>query len=177
MGRTNERGVTLVELLVVLVVIAVLLAIGVGPWASLAARTKTTVVTNDLAHAVTAARSLAVTGSRGAATICPVDGDECDSAGEWNNGWMLFQDLNYSGDRQPEEPIKQHWHKPSQPLRVTATRPIITFTREGYLTNDEGVIIMICDSSGKNPPRSVRVWGLGTHTLHNPPTCDLPAGG
>lgn len=169
-----ERGVTLVEVVVVLVVLALLLALGAGPWAAALARTKAAVTANEFVHAITSARSLAVRNGRGAATICPADGDECDIGADWNNGWFLFADRDRSGTREAGEPITQVWPKPAAPLTVTATSWAIMFTADGSLATPEGVLIMICDTSGKTPPRSVRVWGMGTHSIHSPDTCELP---
>jgi type IV fimbrial biogenesis protein FimT len=90
------RGVTLVELLVVLAVGAILVTISIPGYAFLVNANRLTAVTNDLVMALHMARSEAI--KRGMrVTVCKTSNPmaalpSCDSAATWQQGWLIFSD-------------------------------------------------------------------------------------
>jgi len=84
--------VTLIELLMTLVVLALLLAIAVPSFRSAIAGNRLTSTTNDLVSALALARSEAVRrGNR--ITVCKsTNGTDCNTAGGWQQGWIVFTD-------------------------------------------------------------------------------------
>lgn len=97
----NERGFTLVELLVVLAVGAILLAIAIPSYAFLVNSSRLAAVTNDLVTALHLARSEAI--KRGMrVTVCKtsnamVGTPVCDTAASWQQGWLVFVDGGTKG--------------------------------------------------------------------------------
>jgi type IV fimbrial biogenesis protein FimT len=173
--RGYEKGVTLVELLIVLVAFAILSAMAAPSFSAMIAKTRVTVAANELVHAITSARSLAVRNGRGSVTICPNDGpDECDTAGAWGNGFMLFEDDNGNSIREAGERIAQRWEAIKAPITLAANAWVVRFKSDGTISNDAGALFIVCDPTGKTAPRSVRVWGSGGHNLYSPQTCALP---
>ncbi|MEW5967273.1 MAG: GspH/FimT family protein [Pseudomonadota bacterium] len=92
----ENRGFTLVELLVVLAVGSILLAIAVPGYAYLANTSRAAAATNDLMTALQLARSEAIKRAT-RVTVCKT-GDAmaaapaCDPAAAWEQGWLVFVD-------------------------------------------------------------------------------------
>jgi type IV fimbrial biogenesis protein FimT len=173
--RGHNNGFTLIDLLVTLVAFAILIAMAAPSFSAMIARTRVTVAANDFVGAITYARSLAVRNGRGAVTICPNDGpDECDTTGAWGNGFMLFEDNNSNSIREAGERIAQRWEAIKAPITRAANAWVVRFKSDGTISNDAGVLFIICDPTGAAAPRSLRVWGSGGHSLYSPQTCALP---
>ena len=92
----ENRGFTLVELLVVLAVGSILLAIAVPGYAYLANASRVVAVTNELVTTLQFTRSEAIKRAtrvtacktRNAMAAAP----DCDPAAAWENGWLVFVD-------------------------------------------------------------------------------------
>lgn len=92
MRRAREKGITIIELMVALVVLAVLLAVGVPSFQSFTASSRLTTASNELVGSLALARSEAV--RRGArVTVCKsANGAACVTTGTWAQGWIVFVD-------------------------------------------------------------------------------------
>lgn len=94
-GRAAS-GVTLVELMVTLAVLAILVSAAVPSFLNLVRDNRRTAILNQLVTDIQLARSAAIkSGTRH--VICPVaaSGKACTNgtvAGAWNGGWMVFRD-------------------------------------------------------------------------------------
>ncbi|WP_332740317.1 GspH/FimT family pseudopilin [Hydrogenophaga sp.] len=88
----RQRGVTMIELMVGVVILAILLAVAVPSFQSAIASSRLTTTTNDLVSALSAARSEAIRrGSR--VTVCKSsDGTQCTTTGNWSQGWIVYTD-------------------------------------------------------------------------------------
>jgi type IV fimbrial biogenesis protein FimT len=89
--RSSQDGVTLVELLVTVAVVAILLTLGVGGFRTLTANAKMTNAANSLIGHLQFARSEAVKRNAGV-KVCPsADGAICLSANPalWQNGYIV----------------------------------------------------------------------------------------
>ncbi|MBE7941967.1 MULTISPECIES: GspH/FimT family protein [Ramlibacter] len=93
----RSRGLTLVELLVVLALVAILLGLGVPSFARLLERTRVSTAAQRLQSHLALARSEAV--RRGLrVTLCKsADGLVCATTGGWEQGWILFSDAQATG--------------------------------------------------------------------------------
>lgn len=93
----QQRGFTLVELLVTVAVLAVLLGIAVPSFQTMMANSQLSSRTNDMVGALSLARSEAI--RRGARiTLCKSsDGASCSTSGDWAQGWIAFVDATRSG--------------------------------------------------------------------------------
>lgn len=96
-GPGTLRGLTLVELLVVLVIVAILLGLGVPSFSRLMDHTRVATAAQRLQAHLSLARSEAV--RRGLrVTLCKsADGLTCAAAGGWQQGWILFTDAQATG--------------------------------------------------------------------------------
>jgi type IV fimbrial biogenesis protein FimT len=95
----KQKGFTLVELLITIVVISILLATGVPSFMQAIKNNRVTAQANSLVVSTQMARNEAV--KRGVSTIicaANADMDACSGSGDdWSNGWIVFSDLNRDG--------------------------------------------------------------------------------
>lgn len=91
-GTGYAAGVTLIELLVTVAILAIILAIGVPSLREMQVRSQVGSITSDFANDVARARTEAIS-RNSCVTICAsVDAANCAAAGNtnWQNGWIIF---------------------------------------------------------------------------------------
>jgi len=153
----SQKGLTLLELMIALVILSILLAFALPGFDRQIQQTRTQTTTNELYEALQAARTRAVT-SNGRATL--------KARGDWSQGWILFDDLNHNGVRDPDDPVVQEHRIESATTRITGNQPVqhyVSFVGTGesrYATGSAGGgfqagTLTIC------PPKS----GLGGYQL------------
>lgn len=84
------RGVTLVELLVTIAVLAILVTIGFPSFQSSLRSNRVASANNELIASLSLARSEAVRSVRGGGICASSDGATC--TGDWADGWIVWQD-------------------------------------------------------------------------------------
>jgi type IV fimbrial biogenesis protein FimT len=97
LDRRLDRGVTLIEVLIVVAVLAILSATAVPSFAAFLAGQRVTAAANDFLHAIALARAEALQRAH-RVYLAPIDG-------HWRNGWTLFVDRN--DDRQFDPDIDE----------------------------------------------------------------------
>lgn len=96
--RMNEqRGFTLIELMLTIVVMGVALAVAVPSWTTFIQNNRLTSQANTLTSSLLLARSEAIKQNRGV-VLCPsTSGTDCtDSA--WHEGWIVFVNRTTAGE-------------------------------------------------------------------------------
>lgn len=93
---SQNRGFTLIEMLIGVAVIAILAGIAAPAFGKLIGRTHAQTVRSQLATALNEARIAAV--SRGMhVVVCPsVDQRSCSDTTQWQRGWIVFADANHN---------------------------------------------------------------------------------
>jgi type IV fimbrial biogenesis protein FimT len=98
MNMKRQKGFTLVELLITIVVISILLATAVPSFMQAIKNNRVTGQANSFVVSTQMARNEAV--KRGAGTtICAANADmnACSGSNDWSTGWIIFSDLNRDG--------------------------------------------------------------------------------
>lgn len=92
-----EKGLTLIELLVTISILAILMALAIPSFQSMIASSSLTTTTNDLANTLAQARSNAIRRG-GRVTVCKsASATQCATTGNWEQGWIVFNDTTKSG--------------------------------------------------------------------------------
>jgi type IV fimbrial biogenesis protein FimT len=125
--RRGNRGFTLIELLIVLAVLAVLAGISVPSMKSLIRSVELSSASNDLLAGFLIARSEAVK-RRSRVVLCKsADGVECSTTGGWEQGWLVFHDVNNNGMREEGEEIAHQQQALAGNLRVTGNLSVVRY--------------------------------------------------
>ena len=120
----REAGLTLVELLVAIAVLGVLLSIGVPAFGNFAVDSRLASATNRFVSAIHLARSEAVR-RNARVTLCPsMDGVFCATGVGWDQGWIVFSDLDGTGERDSGEPILAVGQSISGGVQITGNTPV-----------------------------------------------------
>ena len=109
-----NRGFTLLELLITLVILASIMTIGIPSFSKQIQNNRLNTTTLSLLEAVAATRTQAVS-TNNRATL--------KHQGTWENGWEAFIDTNNNGLKDEEEKFFLS-HEKTQDVRITANRPL-----------------------------------------------------
>ncbi len=162
--KNGQRGVTLLELMIVLAVAGVLLSVGVPSFRNVIMDNRLTDQSNAFMAAVASTRSAAVRFQRNA-TICPLLDYEaalpsCNPGTDWSNGWMVWVDRDRDGAASAGEIVSvQEPMQDALTFESVGADPI-TYNARGFLTagaND----LELCDSRSGEEGRVIRINGVG----------------
>lgn len=180
--RRRSRGMTLLELSVVISIVGILTSIAVPNLRNYLANTRIATTTDELVTALNVARTEAI--KRGTSVVLcsanDVDTDDpysgnCDGAAQaqWHIGWMAYATPRSSnpiayetGTGQPDDntPLLQFQSARDDSITVISNAVgtgFIHFDQRGFLRNDGTVVLAICDERGAANGRIVSVSRLG----------------
>lgn len=101
-----SRGFTLTELMVTLSISATLLAVSVPAFDQLLVSKRLTTYANDMFSTLLLARSEAIKRNRRVVLCKSLDNRQtCIGTGGWDQGWMVFVDLNNDASWAVDEPL------------------------------------------------------------------------
>lgn len=125
-----QRGITLVEQLMAMVVLGVLLAIAAPPLARLLQRNQVQLAQTDVIAALQHARGAAALSGK-STVFCPSrDGAHCSGATRWDSGWLIGHDLARKG--QPDTaPLRSQAAYASLVILGDSGRPLVRFQSDG----------------------------------------------
>jgi|HigsolmetaAR201D_1030396.scaffolds.fasta_scaffold04537_7 prepilin-type N-terminal cleavage/methylation domain len=117
-----QTGVTLIELMVALMVLAILLGVAVPSFAEFTRSNRATAAQNDLVTAFNLARSEALRTSA-PVSVCPsADGASCGGVNDWASGWIVFTDATGApGVVDGTDQVLQAWSGVRGGIILTAT--------------------------------------------------------
>lgn len=185
--RRAQAGLTLIELMVSLVVLAVLLGVAVPSFRSAIASNRLSSSTNELVGALALARSEAVRrGTR--ITVCKsADGAACTTAGGWQQGWIVFTDTtraNATASVDAGETVIARGQAVPAPVSIGGNANVqnfVSFAADGTTRSMLGALqggsIRVCypDSALSNQRRARDIEVLTTGRLTTNPPGDVDA--
>ncbi|HIC20746.1 MAG TPA: hypothetical protein EYO66_02710, partial [Gammaproteobacteria bacterium] len=102
-NRPHQTGVSLIELLVACLVIAVLSGLAIPSYQALAERSQRNATARLLIADLNWSRTEALANST-RLYLCPgQNSDRCRSRADWSQGWSIFADQNRDGQLEPNE--------------------------------------------------------------------------
>lgn len=165
----KQAGFTLSEMMVVVAITAILLTIGVPSFAGLVRDTRLTGATNAIVASLYVARSEALK-RHTRAVMCPsADGASCAQQGGWQQGWLVFSDVNNNARVDAGEAIVLKQPALAQGLLATSTDSTsryISYTPLGDTRQVSGAFqggtLKLCfPSAGQSPARTVVISRTG----------------
>jgi type IV fimbrial biogenesis protein FimT len=92
----RQQGLTLLELLITLVILAILISVAIPGFSNLRQRDQVHTSALDFYSAIQLARSYAISHNRRVTMM---------RAGHWHNGWLIYEDSNNNGKHDDTEPV------------------------------------------------------------------------
>ncbi len=159
--RGRERGVTLVELMVVIAIAAILATIGVPSMLTFIQNNRLVSQANILLGSLNEARSHAVARARPVTVCGSADGGACN--GNWSAGWMSFVDTDGNGARAAGEEVRAFVSGVPDGVAIRLAGEVVSirFTREGSVAGERRHTFSICDGRGSGSARGVIVLPTG----------------
>jgi type IV fimbrial biogenesis protein FimT len=168
--RHASRGVTLVETLVVMGIVAMLMAIGIPSYKYVTNANRISAEINGLLGDLQFARSEAIKEGRSVSVCVSSDQSSCitvSPATNWNKGWIVFSDANGNGAVDAGDLLlrAQATFRGSDTFSANNSIGAITFNREGFASVTNGTLITLHASpaaQGSTRCLSVTLVGLIT---------------
>jgi type IV fimbrial biogenesis protein FimT len=159
--RFTTKGLTLIELMTTLSVVAILGTLAVPGFSNLLADAERTTTVNNFFHAIFLARSESIKRGQVVSLCKSNDAQTCvNRAPEWSGGWIVF--INSDRDELPERDVDE------TVLAVYDgwTRGRITSNRNAYSFRpyDQAVVngtILFCDARGGEYARAIIISQTG----------------
>ena len=154
----DQAGVTLVELLIVVVLAAILMSIGVPSYKYVTNSNRMSTEINSLLGDLQYARSEAVREGQNV-TVCVAQSTNpaspsCAASGTatWQNGWIIFADVNNNGTIDANEPVLriQNALTSSDTLVASPATSTITFEKEGFVHMGNAATTITLNDSGND---------------------------
>ena len=161
MSKRDQTGFTALELIVTMAIIAVLLTMGVPAVQNYSWNLRMKTTMDQLQTDLNQARSHAIS-HNSQAIICPAtDGNVCSGLPAWQNGWIVFTDINGDRQRQDSEPLHQHAGAVSLlGISSSRSRKYIRFFPNGSAPGSN-VTILFCDKRGAAHAGTITVSNSG----------------
>jgi type IV fimbrial biogenesis protein FimT len=143
--RSCAHGLTLLELLTALAIGASWVVLAVPGYRAGVAdlemrdRIEALVVTMNLARAEAVKRQTRV-------ALCPSpDGAYCAPGGRWEDGWIVFADVNDDGERDADETVLRVEPRSQQGITIRGNKPVsqyVSWTSYGHARTTNGALQM-----------------------------------
>ena len=161
MENSQQHGITALELMVTMAIVAILLATGVPAFKNygwnLRMKTAMDVLHTDLNLAKGRAISHNIQ-----TVICPGSGiNECSGESDWENGWIVFTDLNGDHQKQSGEPVIRKADA-TEFMRISSSRSrsYLRFYPNGTAPGSN-ISILFCDKRGSAYAHKILVSNTG----------------
>lgn len=157
---TRNSGLTLIELLFAMAMLAILTALAVPSFTNLVLDARMTAAVNRFVHDIHLAKQTAHRRMEPVALCKSRDGRRCAHDGEWHEGWLVF--VNHNRDRPPhvdtDDPVLAA-NARFESGTITANRRSFVF-RPFEIRSTNGTLTF-CDSRGTDAARAVIVSYTG----------------
>lgn len=157
-----ERGHTLVETAVALLILAILMGFGIPTLGSLTQSNRMTSAQNRFVTHLSFARAEAVRRMH-RVVLCPTRNHEtCSPDPLWHRGWMVFVDRDRDRERGRGEPVLRIGEPMHAQLHATTprTRRRISFFPDGR-SPGSNLTLTFCDRTGTVKPEAIILSSLG----------------
>jgi len=169
-----QEGVTLIELVVSLSIVAILLTIAAPSFAEIQQNTRRRSAVNDYWHAIFLARNEAIKRNSVVSLCKSSTGITCDNAsGSWSNGWIVFENLDRDepAQRDTNEPILRLYDS-SDNISIRSNRT--TFTFRPITQGAVNGTIVFCDQRGSQSARAIIISHTGRPRQSNVDASNRP---
>ncbi|MDQ1303548.1 MAG: type fimbrial biosis protein FimT [Pseudomonadota bacterium] len=177
-----SRGMTAIELLAALSIVAILSAMAVPAFRDFMQNNRAAEQSNALVGALALARNEAVTRGVPVSVCVSTDGESCDAAGGlftfWTPGWIVFTDAaGNPGDvddaADPPDTVLRVMPALSGEATLASNRNFVSYTPSGFLSGAQASFMLSVPDCTGNQNRMIVVNPQGRATLTHTP-CVVP---
>lgn len=172
--KNVQKGVTLMELVVVAAIIAVVSAIAIPGFKYYIQNTRAITLANTFTTTLAYARSESVTRGKPVSVCAAADssGTTCGDSGDWANGWIIFLDADSNGVvASGTDQVVRVQQSLGAGVTVTTTSSRITYDTTGYVIAGAGDYTLSANGCTGDNGRKVTLSNTGTPTVTYVP-CD-----
>ena len=167
--RMSRRcdGVTLIELIVCVSMLAILIGLAIPPFANAMSAWRRDTAVSDLMADLQLARSTAIRTSKAVVICVSADGNNCVASNDWRQSRIVFSDLNGNDARDANEPmIVQHGPVVGL-LRMQSENNTnrFVFRPNGMLSSGNTTVEIQSDGAAANELVGVRINRTGRASL------------
>lgn len=164
MKTAKNKGFTLIELMIAVVLLAILLSVGVPSFSTLLQNNRLLSENYALRSLLSVARSEAQT-QRTTVTVCRSTNGSACSVGDWNVGYVAFIDNDLDGNLEAADGDRllqmQFGGSPGVSLSYSQASDILLFDSRGNALGSNGTFTF-CDDRGAPEARGIIVSSVGT---------------
>jgi len=160
-GSSLQRGLTLVELMITVAVLAILTALATPSFSSLIQSSRLTTTANELLTTLQLARSEAVRRNVRVVVCASSNGSSCSGSSTWSAGWIAFKDSDSDAAVDTGETVLAS-AAGTDPLQVRASANVgsaVTFRADGIAYRSNGALLAgrlaVCATTN-DPAENVR---------------------
>jgi type IV fimbrial biogenesis protein FimT len=174
------HGFSLIETMLAMVIAATLVGVAAPPMTRLADSIRLTAASNAFLSHLYLARSEAIK-RNGRVVLCKsADGVACASSGGWEQGRLVFHDLNNNGVLDPGEPVFASGERLHTSLRMTGNQNVgryVSFDANGTTRLvgggfQAGTVTLCRQSLGPGEARQIILNALGRPRVQKAPVDD-----
>jgi type IV fimbrial biogenesis protein FimT len=155
----KQRGVTLIEQIMVLIIVVALTGMAIPSLRQLVGRNQLQVAQTDFISALQHARETAITTGK-STVFCPTqDGNSCSDTTRWDNGWLLGHDTDHNN--QPDHgPLYSGGYAGKLAIQSSSGRHFVRFRPDGSASGSN-ITLVFCQRSSAQQALSVVVSNSG----------------
>ena len=148
MKNPRQTGVTALELMVTMAIIAILLAAGVPAFKNYSWNLRMKTAMDVLQTDLNLARGRAISHNI-QTVICPaLNNNDCSGVSDWKDGWIVFTDMNGDRRKQQGEPLLKHTGAIEfLSINSSRSRSYLRFYPNGTAPGSN-ISILFCDQRG-----------------------------
>lgn len=161
---SRALGFTLVELLVAIAVLAVFLGIAIPSYNEMILGSRLRAHANELVAGAVLARSEAIKRNSVVRMCVSVDGTSC-IAGGWEQGWLVFHDVNDNGAINAGEAVLLRQKKATSGFKITGTVASMRFQRTGVGATAATLTVCRATPSVGGQERIVNITATGRASI------------
>jgi len=160
--HSKQRGFTLVEISMTLLVAGVMMAIAYPSFVSLTQNQRAVTMANQFIGAIKLARSEAIKRSS-TVSLCPANTAQTACGDDWTQGWLIFVDPDNNGV--VANNIDRLRVNSQLELGASITPPsgqsFVSFGAQGFVTNGAGAYTLVADNCEGQHARTVTLSNSG----------------